>query len=141
MTDLRISARARRDDPHAVPGRHGAWRDRAISASGDIAITSVESNGGSRGIFTGGNRGDFPNIVTINSGIATANGTDQPLAIADQGQTVNITTDLARFTQSSNGIGVQRGTTIKIKSNTVTTQGNSGRGISIGGFNDPSNRT
>ena len=101
MTDLRISARARRDDPHAVPGRHGAWRDRAISASGDIAITSVESNGGSRGIFTGGNRGDFPNIVTINSGIATANGTDQPLAIAGQSQTVNITSQSATVGNAS----------------------------------------
>jgi fibronectin-binding autotransporter adhesin len=167
----------------------------AISAGGNITITSVEANGGQRGIFTGSNQNVFPNIVTINSGTATANGTNQPNAIVGQGQTVSITSgtasltnaagnngaaifanagtggatissgtataagtnqaviqaysdgavkltsDVARGTQGSDVLSVQSGTVIAIKSNTITTAGTNGRGIIVGGYNNPANLT
>ncbi len=77
----------------------------AITQSGNITITSIEANGGLRGIFTGGNQNGFPNVVTITSGTATANATNQPNAIVGQGTTVSVTSGMATLTNTAGNSG------------------------------------
>lgn len=77
----------------------------AISGGGDITINADITNGGQRGIFTGSNGGVFPDVTTIVSNVATANGLSSPNAIVGQGQTVDITSGTARNTNAAGNAG------------------------------------
>ena len=74
---------------------------QAGSAGGNIIINADVTNGGQRGIFTGPLNNIFPNSVTITSNTATASGTNSPNAIVGQGQSVSITSGVARNTNAA----------------------------------------
>ncbi|MDO6414945.1 autotransporter domain-containing protein [Sphingomonas sp. BIUV-7] len=113
--------------------------DRAInvtSPAGNITITSTRAVGSLRGISTSDGTGAAlpTGTTTINSGIATANGTGQVNAIVAQGATVIVNSGTASLTNASgNGGGaifVQAGAGgATIKSTAVNLSGVNQAGI------------
>ena len=107
-----------------------------VQTDGAITITSGETNGAQRGIFTGANSGNgaLPATTTINSTTATANGVSSPNAIVGQGAIVNITSGTASNTAANATGGAAiftNSNTSTVKSTTVNLAGLNQAGIQI----------
>ncbi|TGX54902.1 hypothetical protein E5A73_05510 [Sphingomonas gei] len=133
-----VDARAQAGDVHITTGTIDSSSNpnsrgiSAISAGGAITINADVTNGGLRGIFTGSNGGVFPTSTTITSNVATANGTNQVNAIIAQGDSVNLTSGIARLTNANaaggTGLYINSGDAT-VRAGTTEALGNNQAGI------------